>query len=74
MIADGDRVVRQTYQQLRRDGLNHSEARAEIARALLGVWWEVGYGITPDHDGTPRFHAVLRRISHGERAADIWPD
>jgi Domain of unknown function (DUF1841) len=68
----GDRVARRTYKELCKDGLSHEDAAAEIARAFLGVYWEVGSGKIMPEEGQRRFHAVLRRISRGEAADRIF--
>ena len=64
--------ARETYDKLREEGLDHREARAELARVLLGVLWMLDYGSVPANEGIELFHGILRRVAEGERAVDIF--
>jgi hypothetical protein len=68
----GNRVARRTYKELRKGSRSHEEAAAEIARAFLGIYWEVGSGRVPPEEGQRRFHEVLRRIGRGEAADEMF--
>ena len=71
---DGDKFARRTFEQLQREGLPESNARAEIGRCFTGVLWELGHGKTDPEQATKRFHAILRRVQGGETTVSIWPD
>jgi hypothetical protein len=79
-ILEKNHTARVTYDQLRDRGLTEREAREEIGRAFLGVWWEHAHNLlTPMREllGKPeveRFESVLRRLGAGETTSDIWPN
>jgi hypothetical protein len=73
MIAKGgDKHARRAYRQLRREGLSHVEARAEIGRVFTGVLWAEGAGRIPVGKGPQVFHTYLRRLMAGESASGIF--
>lgn len=67
----GDTIARRVYQRLRREGLSHRDTRTEIARVLLGVYWEIGTGRIQAEAMLERFHAALRRLRADETARDF---
>ena len=71
---DGDKFARRTFEQLQREGLPESNARAEIGRCFTAVLWELGHGKTDPEQATKRFRAILRRVQDGETTVSIWPD
>jgi hypothetical protein len=70
----GDTAAQTAYNSLRRRGLAHVDARAEIGRALLGMIWQVETGKVHPGDADRRFRSVLERIAAGESTRDIFPD
>ncbi len=69
----GDRWAYQTYRHLCREGLTDAEARSEIGRVFLGIYWEMGHGMIEPGGFSTRFHEVLKLIIGGQSASNIWP-
>ncbi len=67
----GDQTARRVYRRLRREGLSHRDARTEIARVFLRVYWEIGTGRIEPDAMLERFHAALKRLRADEPARDF---
>ncbi len=62
-----DPEVRKTYMRLRGRGLSDSAARAEIARACQGVFWQ------PEGDLQAHGARVMRQLRKGKTPEEMFP-
>ncbi len=74
-FISGNDAGQLAYRALRDGGMEHGEARNEIARVLLSVAWAVSKGLTsPDTANENVLYPALERIAVGESAQEIFTD